>query len=251
MFFGASLPLTESVHGLTVRLGTRFRTTRNANTSKDFPPSPALAHFEANLERAGFVHDFPLLIDPDVRSASGSRGRPFLRTVRTRYWYDATHDKIEGLAYFPMDCEGPAGNVHGGCLAAVLDNILGYQSLRSVGLGCVTLQLNVSYRKLVPLGSCVRFDSSKERVDGRKVHCRARLLSLDGRAVHTEAQALFYKTSEKMLSYEDALTMFGRESSMTKTEFLAHLRARRARREQQQEELRQRGGGAPTTAAKL
>ena len=89
----------------------------------------------------------------------------------------------------------------------------------------------LSYRRFVPLGACVRFDSRRERVDGRKVYCRARLLSLDGATVHSEAEGLFYKTNERMLGYQEGMQLFGRLSNVTKEEILAQLREKRERRQ--------------------
>eukprot|EP01108_Squamamoeba_japonica_P002159 TRINITY_DN2010_c0_g1_i6.p2 TRINITY_DN2010_c0_g1~~TRINITY_DN2010_c0_g1_i6.p2 ORF type:complete len:182 (-),score=16.52 TRINITY_DN2010_c0_g1_i6:204-749(-) len=160
----------------------------------------------------------------------GYRGSPFLRNVKMRYYYNTDTELLEGMVKFPTDCEGPIGAVHGGCLAAALDNVLGYQSLRSVGLGCVTLNLNVNYRAFTPLGACVRFETKRDRVEGRKVYCSARFRSLDGETVHVEATALFYKTSERMLGYDDAKKLFGSQSNMTKQQFLNYLEERRKRR---------------------
>ena len=56
----------------------------------------------------------------------------------------------------------------GGAIATVFDNVLGYQVIRAIGLNQSTLQLNVSYRRFIPLCTTVRMTCQVDRQEGRK-----------------------------------------------------------------------------------
>lgn len=191
------------------------------------PRTEYLAQLEATLPRTGFAYDFPLLADLDVKRAGGSRGTSFAPQLKTLTFWNSSAKKLEGVAYFPLSVEGPINCAHGGSIATVLDNILGTLSMRVLGFGAVTLQLNVSYKKFIPLTSVVKFDAWEISRTDSKLNCTARLLSLEDDTVHAEAVALFYRPTA-ILGFDDAVRMFGRDSTMTKEQVIA-MRQERAR----------------------
>lgn len=203
------------------------------------PRTDYLTYLEERFARTGFSYDFPILTDVDVKRAGGSRGRPFAPQIKTLTFWDPQAQKLLGVAYFPLSTEGPINCAHGGSIATCLDNIFGTLSLRVLGFGAYTLQLNVSYRKFVPLETVVKFEAWQTEVTGQKVFSKARLLSLDDDSVHAEATALFYRPQES-LSFEDAQRLFGRDSGMTKEE-LIRMRIERSK-------AKQSDSGAVTTA---
>ncbi len=88
-----------------------------------------------------------------------------------------------GLAY-----EGPPGCVHGGIVAHLFDQVLGYATVMQ-GIGAVTGSLTVRYRRPTPLETELRFDVAPPTVTGRKAVTRA-TLTADGE-VTAEGQGLF------------------------------------------------------------
>lgn len=63
-------------------------------------------------------------------------------------------------------------HVHGGAVAAALDDILGTMVWRSVGYsraGIPTMQLTVKYRGPIPLRKQLRLDTKVVKWEGRKV----------------------------------------------------------------------------------
>jgi acyl-CoA hydrolase len=191
------------------------------------PRTEHLAHLEATLPRTGFSHDFPLLADLDVKRAGGSRGTSFAPQLKTLTFWNRAENKLEGVAYFPLSVEGPINCAHGGSIATVLDNVLGTLSMRVLGFGAVTLQLNVTYKKFIPLTAVVKVEAWEISRTDTKINCQARLLSLDDDSVHAEAVALFYRPTA-IISFDDAVKMFGRDSTMTKEQVIA-MRQERAR----------------------
>lgn len=89
-----------------------------------------------------------------------------------------------GAAY-----EGPPGCVHGGIIAAVLDQVLGSAPAR-IGRPGMTAYLNTTYRRPTPLGVELTCRAWIERVDGWKVHARGEIRDPQDR-VTAEAEALF------------------------------------------------------------
>ena len=90
---------------------------------------------------------------------------------------------ILGAAY-----EGPPGHVHGGVLAAILDQILGMAN-RAAGHSGMTASLAVDYRLPTPVGAELTMMGCHGGVDGRKIEASGRIMA-DG-IVTCEAKGLF------------------------------------------------------------
>lgn len=97
-------------------------------------------------------------------------------------------DRIVASATFGAAYEGPPGCVHGGWIAASFDEVLGAAQSLS-GSGGMTAYLKVDYRSPTPLHQELRFEGELERVEGRKIFTRGRLLH--GDVLTAEAEALF------------------------------------------------------------
>jgi len=95
---------------------------------------------------------------------------------------------VEGVVTFGAAFEGPPGHVHGGFVAAVLDELLGMTTAVQQLAG-MTGRLTVRYRKPTPLHTELRVVSEVKRVDGRKIHVEGRI-ELDGEVL-AEADGLF------------------------------------------------------------
>jgi hypothetical protein len=92
---------------------------------------------------------------------------------------------IEGEVSFGPAYEGPPGHVHGGLIAAMFDELLGFAQQ---GPG-FTATLTVSYLRPTPLNRRLTLRASVERVDGRKRTIRG-TCELDGEVL-SEADGLF------------------------------------------------------------
>lgn len=95
---------------------------------------------------------------------------------------------VHGTATFGDAYEGPPGHLHGGFVACLLDEILGFvQSL--TGNPGMTARLSVAYRAPTPLHVPLRLGATVLRVDGRKIFTRA-TIHVDDRLC-AEADGLF------------------------------------------------------------
>lgn len=95
---------------------------------------------------------------------------------------------VHGTAVFGDAYEGPPGHVHGGYVACVLDEILGFvQSL--TGNPGMTARLAVAYRAPTPLHRELRLAARVVKVDGRKIFTKATVH--DGDRLCAEADGFF------------------------------------------------------------
>jgi acyl-coenzyme A thioesterase PaaI-like protein len=113
---------------------------------------------------------------------------------------DLTSDSplVGEITYGPA-YEGPPGHCHGGWVAAMFDELLGYVQ-RAAGF---TAYLKVDYRKPTPLNRRLEVEGWVERIEGRKRWIRG-TCHLDG-VLLSEAEGLFIAPREG----EDYLTRLG------------------------------------------
>lgn len=100
---------------------------------------------------------------------------------------------------FPVACEGPPGYVHGGWVALTFDEVLGITNA-AAGFAGMTGRLTIRYRRPTPLAQPVRVECHVEKVEGRRIVTRARLV-VDG-ATTAECEGLFVQPSpERVREY--------------------------------------------------
>lgn len=104
--------------------------------------------------------------------------------------FDVADDgHVSATFTFDENKEGPAGLVHGGALAAVMDEAITVAAFVN-NRGGLTVNLNVDYQAPVPIGEQVVATGQIDRIDGRKTFLSAELrLKDNSRAVR--AKGLF------------------------------------------------------------
>jgi acyl-coenzyme A thioesterase PaaI-like protein len=100
-------------------------------------------------------------------------------------WEDG---RAVGRVTFGLAYEGPPGCVHGGVIAAAFDQVLNVANLVH-GTPGPTARLELRYRRPTPLHVPLRFEAWQERVNGKRIHARGRLLH--GDEVTVEAEGVF------------------------------------------------------------
>ncbi len=88
---------------------------------------------------------------------------------------------ISSEFHFDRAQQGPPGHAHGGASAAVIDEAMGASVWQS-GYRALLAHYELDYRLPVPLNEPLRVEAGVEKVDGRKVYARGRILLPDGRA---------------------------------------------------------------------
>jgi acyl-coenzyme A thioesterase PaaI-like protein len=102
----------------------------------------------------------------------------------------AADGRVIGRARFGAAYEGPPGSVHGGCIAAGFDEILG-RAGSTAAAPAVTGTLRVRYRHPTPLGTDVTYVGILVAVRGRRVRTRGELWA--GDVMTAEAEGLFVR----------------------------------------------------------
>lgn len=116
-------------------------------------------------------------------------GREGDERMRVSYFRRESDGALVGRVWFGPWCEGPPGHAHGGSMAAVLDDAIGKVGWLN-GHRVVAARITVHFRRLLPLGTDALLEAWIERVDGRKVHTKGRLVGDDGDPF-AEAEGLF------------------------------------------------------------
>ncbi len=115
--------------------------------------------------------------------------------MRVAYFRREHDGALVGRVWFGPWCEGPPGHAHGGSMASVLDDAIGKVGWLN-GHRVVAAKIEVSFRRMLPLGSDVLIEAWIDRVEGRKVHTRGHLLDAEG-APYAEAHGLFVELPDK------------------------------------------------------
>lgn len=96
------------------------------------------------------------------------------------------------------DFEGPAGLVHGGVIATLLDEAMS-KAVRATGVVSMTRKMEIEYLRPVPSGKPIRIEGRAVRSEGRKHWTEAKLLDADGVTLAT-GQALFIEVPQSRIN---------------------------------------------------
>jgi acyl-coenzyme A thioesterase PaaI-like protein len=110
--------------------------------------------------------------------------------------FESRDGRLLGRVTYPAACVGPPQSVHGGLIAATLDELLGSTNLLHQ-VGGMTGTLTVRYRAPTPILREIELLGWLERVDGRKVFTRGEMRHA-GR-ITAEAEGVFIRGSVDQL----------------------------------------------------
>jgi acyl-coenzyme A thioesterase PaaI-like protein len=122
--------------------------------------------------------------------------------TRVQYFRSPDTNHLYATVWFGPHTEGPPEAVHGGAIAAVLDEAMGAVCWMN-GHPVVGARIAIDYRHLTPLGFSGRVESWIERIDRRKLFIKSRLTDDRGK-VHAEGEALFIELAPEMKARLDA-----------------------------------------------
>ena len=117
--------------------------------------------------------------------------------VRIAYFRKPNEPQLYAKAWFGTRTMGPPGHVHGGAMAAALDEAMGavcWMNQHRV----VAATITVKFLSMLKIETETILEAAIERIEGRKIHLRSTLTDLTGRAV-AEGQGLFIILSDEAL----------------------------------------------------
>ncbi|XP_032123452.1 acyl-coenzyme A thioesterase THEM4 isoform X2 [Sapajus apella] len=92
--------------------------------------------------------------------------------------------------------EGAPGFLHGGAIATIVDTTTGTCAVITGGV-VMTANLNINYKRPVPLCSVVVINCQLDKVEGRKIFISCSVQSVDEKTLYSEATSLFVKLEPK------------------------------------------------------
>lgn len=118
-------------------------------------------------------------------------------SVRIAYFRKSGETQLFAKAWFGRKTMGPPGHVHGGAMAAALDEAMGAVCWMN-DHKTVAASISVKFIAMLPIETETILQSRIERVDGRKISTRASLTNPAGQVV-SEAEGLFIVLKEEAL----------------------------------------------------
>jgi acyl-coenzyme A thioesterase PaaI-like protein len=104
--------------------------------------------------------------------------------------FEVQDGSVHAETSFPPQFTGPPGGVHGGVIALVFDELLGYVNVANQS-GGFTGMLTVRYRAITPIERPIRMQAQQLRADGRKLFARGSMHH--GDRLIAEAEGLFIR----------------------------------------------------------
>jgi len=111
-------------------------------------------------------------------------------------WYQKEDGSVHADMVFTTSHQGPPAHVHGGASAAVLDEAMGAAVWRA-GFSVVAVNLEINYRKPVPLGENIVIEAKISEVHPRKILSTSEMrlpdgtVAVTGRGIYVEAPHMF------------------------------------------------------------
>ena len=117
--------------------------------------------------------------------------------VRLSYFRKPGEPVLFAKAWFGRNTMGPPGHVHGGAMAATLDEAMGAVCWMNE-LRVVAATITVSFVEMLPLETETIVEARIERIDGRKIHLHSTLKDQSGKLI-AEGTGLFIVLREEVI----------------------------------------------------
>ena len=127
------------------------------------------------MPEPGWIPVEPFPSPQDTFLADGDR-------VRIAYFRRPDERALYAKAWFGKKTMGPPGHVHGGAMAATLDEAMGAAAWMN-DLQCVAATIKISFLSMLPIESETIVEAHIDRVEGRKIHLRSTLSDVSGKVV--------------------------------------------------------------------
>jgi len=117
--------------------------------------------------------------------------------VRLAYFRKPGEPDLYAKAWFGAKTMGPPGHVHGGAMAATLDEAMGAVCWMNDSK-VVAATITINFVAMLPIETETIVEAKIERIEGRKVHLRSKITDPSGRIV-AEGSGLFIVLKDEAL----------------------------------------------------
>lgn len=138
--------------------------------------------------------------EPDWTPLPGAvfkwRGKTFVSgdpdgdRLRVKYFVRERDTRLFGKAWFGPNTIGPPGHAHGGSMAAVLDEAMGFAAWVA-GHAVLAAKITIEFHNMLPIGTDATLEAWVEEKDGRKVMVKGRIKDPDSGKSFAEGEGLF------------------------------------------------------------
>ena len=117
--------------------------------------------------------------------------------VRLAYFRKPGEPDLYVKAWFGAKTMGPPGHVHGGAMAATLDEAMGAVCWMN-DYKVVAATITINFLAMLPIETETIVEAKIERIEGRKIHLRSKIVYPSGRTV-AEGSGLFIVLKDEAL----------------------------------------------------
>lgn len=117
--------------------------------------------------------------------------------VRLAYFRIPGEPTLYAKAWFGSKTMGPPGHVHGGAMAATLDEAMGAAAWMN-DYKSVAATITISFLAMLPIETETIVEARIDRVEGRKIHLKGKIVEPSGRIV-AEGSGMFVVLREDQL----------------------------------------------------
>lgn len=103
-------------------------------------------------------------------------GDPSPDRLKVKYFFRKTDMRFFGKLFFGKGTQGPPGNAHGGSIAAVIDEAMGFAAWFG-GYTVVAANISVDFLTKLPVNSTVTIEAYVTSSEGKKVFTASRIYS--------------------------------------------------------------------------
>jgi hypothetical protein len=121
-------------------------------------------------------------------------GEPDGDRLRVHYYKRQADGALMAKVWFGLGAEGPPGHAHGGSMAAVLDEAMGFAAWVA-GKPVVAASITIHFRKRLPLGRVLIVETLITSVAESKVQTTGRIFDPESGRVFCEGEGLFIEQS--------------------------------------------------------
>lgn len=115
--------------------------------------------------------------------------------IQAKYFFDESNGFLYATVNFGKLAKGPPEHVHGGAIAAVLDEAMGANAWMN-NLHSMTAQLKINYLKAVRLNRTFFIETWISGVSGKKVIIKGKMID-EHEIVYAETESLFIKQGKE------------------------------------------------------
>ncbi len=119
-------------------------------------------------------------------------GDPHGERLRVFYFHREEDEALCAKVWFGADAEGPPGHAHGGSMAAVLDEAMGF-ACWVAGHPVVAAEINIRFHRRLPLEQVLHVETSIKTVEGKKVRVRGRIFNPENGDSYATGKGLFIR----------------------------------------------------------